>query len=93
MRKRFRLVAVSFFIFCNVCLLYPQQKTPTQVVEDLNAKARPSSSASAQPTLAPARKMALRMMARVKLQILFTYALAATASCISMVSTLLLSAT
>jgi hypothetical protein len=34
MRQRFRLVAVSFFIFCNVCLLYPQQKTPTQVVED-----------------------------------------------------------
>jgi len=34
MRERFRLVFVSFFIFCNVCLLYPQQKTPTQVVED-----------------------------------------------------------
>ena len=34
MRKRFRLVVVSFFIFCNVRLLYPQQKTPTQVVED-----------------------------------------------------------
>jgi hypothetical protein len=34
MRKRFRLVVVSFFIFCNVRLLYPQQKTPAQVVED-----------------------------------------------------------
>ena len=33
MRKRFRLVAVSFFIFCNVRLLYPQQKTPTQELQ------------------------------------------------------------
>ena len=34
MHKRVRLVVVTFFIFSNVCLLYPLQKGPTKVVED-----------------------------------------------------------
>jgi len=36
MRKRLRLVVLVLFVFCGVCLLYPQQNAQTKVVQDFD---------------------------------------------------------